>query len=51
MFPFSHYGGIDEIALFAVPAVLVVLALRWAERRAAEKAADKENAAESADVH
>ncbi|MET0566303.1 MAG: hypothetical protein ABW021_07665 [Acidimicrobiia bacterium] len=50
---FAHYGGIDEIGVFVVPAVLAILALRWAERRAkraaAEKEADPEMEAVSAD--
>jgi hypothetical protein len=50
---FAHYGGIDEIGVFVVPAVLAILALRWAERRAkraaAEKEADPEMQAVSAD--
>jgi hypothetical protein len=29
----AHYGGIDEIAIFAVPALLAIFAIRWAERR------------------
>ena len=39
---FAHYGGIDEIGVFVVPAVLAILALRWAERRARRSAAEKE---------
>jgi hypothetical protein len=43
---FAHYGGIDEIGIFVLPAVLAILALRWAEKKAkraaAEKAADQE---------
>lgn len=39
---FAHYGGIDEIGVFVVPAVLAILALRWAERRANRAAAEKE---------
>ena len=39
---FAHYGGIDEIGVFVVPAVLAILALRWAERRARRAAAEKE---------
>jgi hypothetical protein len=39
---FAHYGGIDEIGVFVVPAVLAILALRWAERRAKRSAAEKE---------
>ncbi len=33
----AHYGGIDEIGVFVVPAVAVILLLRWAERRARER--------------
>lgn len=33
----AHYWGIDEIGVFVVPAVLALLALRWAERRARER--------------
>ena len=39
---FAHYGGIDEIGIFVLPAVLAILALRWAERRARRAAAEKE---------
>ena len=39
----GHLGGIDEIGVFVVPAVLAVLALRWAERRARRKQAEEEN--------
>jgi hypothetical protein len=49
---FAHYGGIDEIGVFVVPAVLAILALRWAERRAkraAEKKAESEMEAVSTD--
>ncbi len=31
---FAHQGGWDELLIFAVPALLAVYALRWAERRA-----------------
>ena len=43
---FAHYGGIDEIGIFVVPAVLAILALRWAEKRAKRAAAEKEIQAE-----
>lgn len=33
----AHYGGIDEIAVFVVPALLAIFAIRWAERRARER--------------
>jgi hypothetical protein len=39
---FAHYGGIDEIGIFVVPAVLAILALRWAERKAKRAAAQKQ---------
>lgn len=37
---FAHYGGIDEIGVFVVPAVLAILALRWAEGRARRRVAE-----------
>ena len=45
---FAHYGGIDEIGIFVVPAILAILALRWAEKRAKRAAAEKEAADEKA---
>jgi hypothetical protein len=39
---FAHYGGIDEIGVFVLPAVLAILALRWAEKKAKRAAAQKE---------
>lgn len=47
---FAHYGGIDEIGVFVLPAVLAILALRWAEKRAKRAAADKETVAEMESV-
>ena len=38
---FAHYGGIDEIGIFVLPAVLAILALRWAEKKAKRTAAVK----------
>lgn len=38
---FAHYGGIDEIGIFVLPAVLAILALRWAEKKAKRTAAEK----------
>ena len=35
----GHMGGIDEVGIFAVPALLAIFALRWAERRARRRAA------------
>jgi hypothetical protein len=45
---FAHYGGIDEIGVFVLPAVLAILALRWAEKRAKRAAAEKEQADQEA---
>ena len=39
MFTFAHYWGIDEVGVFVVPAVLAIVALRWAERKAKKAAA------------
>jgi hypothetical protein len=41
MLTFAHYWGIDEVGVFVLPAVLAILALRWAERRAKRSAAEK----------
>lgn len=38
----GHYGGVDEIAIFVVPAVLALLALRWVERRTKKNQSDDE---------
>jgi hypothetical protein len=45
---FAHYGGIDEIGIFVLPAVLAILALRWAEKKAKRAAAEKEAADQEA---
>lgn len=37
----AHYGGIDEIGIFVVPAVAIILVLRWAERRARARQTDE----------
>lgn len=29
----AHYWGIDEVAVFLVPALAAIYAIRWAERR------------------
>lgn len=41
----AHYGGIDEIGVFVVPAVAAILFLRWAERRARERSGDEASTA------
>ena len=33
----AHLGGIDEIGVFLVPALVAILVLRWVERRARER--------------
>ncbi len=38
----AHQGGWDEAALFVVPAVLALLVIRWAERRARRRGTDDE---------
>lgn len=38
----AHLGGIDEIGVFVVPAVLAILALRWAEKRARKRQEEEE---------
>lgn len=35
----AHMGGIDEIGVFLIPALLAVFALRWAEKRARRRGA------------
>jgi hypothetical protein len=53
---FAHYGGIDEIGVFVLPALLAIFALRWAEKKAKRAAAEREagqetvGAAEANDV-
>jgi hypothetical protein len=36
----AHQGGWDEFAYFIVPVVVVLLAIRWAERRHRRKVAE-----------
>jgi hypothetical protein len=45
---FAHYGGIDEIGIFVLPALLAILALRWAERKAKRAAVEREAADQEA---
>ena len=43
MTPFAHYWGIDEVGVFVIPAVLAIVLLRWAEKKArARNESDKE---------
>lgn len=46
MFTLAHYWGIDEVGVFVIPAVLAILALRWAERKAKRAVDSKESEAE-----
>lgn len=39
----AHQGGWDELVYFAVPVVLAILAVRWAERRASRRRIEREN--------
>jgi hypothetical protein len=45
---FAHYGGIDEIGIFVLPALIAIFALRWAEKKAKRAAAEKEVAEKEA---
>lgn len=38
----AHQGGWDEVLMFAVPAALAIFGLRWAERRARQRAEDEQ---------
>lgn len=40
----AHYGGIDEIGIFLVPAVAVFLLMRRAERNARARQRDEDEA-------
>lgn len=37
----AHQGGWDELLMFGVPIVLAVIGVRWAERRAKARRADR----------
>ena len=50
MIPLAHYWGIDEVGVFVIPAVLAIVLLRWAERKAKAKAEAQEEAREKAGV-
>lgn len=38
----AHLGGIDEIGIYAIPVVLAIVALRWADNRARASAAERD---------
>jgi hypothetical protein len=46
----AHYGGIDEIGVFVVPALLAIWGLRWAEKKARRAAEDEEQTADEEDI-
>ena len=47
----AHMGGIDEIGIFVIPALLMIYVLRRTEREARKRAAaEKPEDAESTDV-
>lgn len=50
MIPLAHYLGIDEVGIFVIPAIMAIVLLRWAERKAKEKAAAREEKLEKASV-
>lgn len=39
----AHMGGLDEIALFVLPAAAIILFMRRAERRARERVSPQED--------
>jgi len=41
----AHMGGIDEIGIFLIPAVLAIIVLRRVERKAREREADESSSA------
>jgi len=47
MFIVAHYWGIDEVGVFVLPALLAIVALRWAERKAKRAAKEKQDSGES----
>jgi hypothetical protein len=34
MIPLAHYWGIDEVGVFVLPAIVAIVLLRWAEKKA-----------------
>jgi hypothetical protein len=42
MMPFAHYWGIDEVGVFVIPAVLAIVLLRWAEKKARARSEGEE---------
>ena len=44
--PLAHMGGIDEIGIFVVPALLAIYVLRRADRQARKRAEEEAASAE-----
>jgi len=40
----AHYGGIDEVGIFLIPAIVAIYFLRRSERRAREREARESTA-------
>jgi hypothetical protein len=49
MVPLAHYWGIDEVGVFVIPAVLAIVLLRWAEKRARARR-ENEKGADGAEI-
>lgn len=39
---FAHYWGIDEVGVFVLPAVIALVALKWAERKARARSEEEQ---------
>lgn len=46
----AHQGGWDELAYFAIPAVVAILAVRWAEKRAKRRHVEAQAAQQAGDA-
>jgi hypothetical protein len=50
MIPLAHYWGIDEVGVFVLPAIVAIVLLRWAERKAKQRQ-ESERDEERASIH
>ena len=50
MVVYGHYWGIDEVGVFVIPALLAIVALRWAEKKARAKRESEDAESESSHV-
>lgn len=39
----AHMGGIDEIGIFLIPALVAIFTLRWVEKRARARESDDQD--------